>query len=109
MPQSSRRAGALGVHSLDHFCISVPDLAVAKAFYERFGLDVRDARDGIELYTHGNAHCWARIVGGPRKAVQYLCFGAFADDLERFRDLLAPPEDFVISPELVTQPSATTR
>jgi catechol 2,3-dioxygenase len=88
MPGSTRRLGALGIHSLDHFCVSVPDLGVAKAFYERFGLDVHEAPDGIELYTYGNDHCWARIVPGPRKAIQYICFGAFADDMDRFRELL---------------------
>jgi catechol 2,3-dioxygenase len=73
---------------LDHFCIAVPDLAKAKAFYERFGLDVRDTPDGLELYTYGHPHCWVRLVSGPRKALRYICFGAFSDDMERFRGLL---------------------
>jgi catechol 2,3-dioxygenase len=88
MSTISRRAGALGVHSLDHFCIAVPDLALAKFFYERFGLDVRDTPDGLELYTYGHPHRWVRLVSGPRKALSYICFGAFADDMERFRALL---------------------
>jgi hypothetical protein len=33
-----RRTDLLGVHSLDHFCIAVPDLGEAQAFYGAFGL-----------------------------------------------------------------------
>jgi len=88
MSQISRRVGALGIHSLDHFCIAVPDLALAKSFYERFGLDVRDTPDGLELYTYGHPHRWVRLVPGPRKALSYICFGAFSDDMERFRVML---------------------
>jgi hypothetical protein len=36
----SRRAGELGIHSVDHFHFAVPDPAVAQKFYGEFGLDV---------------------------------------------------------------------
>ena len=36
----TRRPGELGVHSLDHFHFVVPDLVVARTFYDEFGLDV---------------------------------------------------------------------
>jgi len=78
MPQ--KRDGALGVHSIDHFALQVPDLKVAKDFYEAFGLDVRDANGGLELYTFGHQHCWARISKGPVKQLTYLSFGIFAED-----------------------------
>ena len=55
-PQTAlpRRSNALGVHSLDRFGFSVPDIDEAARFYEAFGLDVR--RDGarLELRTTGN-------------------------------------------------------
>ena len=81
----SRRPGALGVHSLDHFEFAVPDLAVARAFYERFGLDVRDVDGGLDLHTFGHPHRWARVVEGPRKALRHISFGAFDDDMPAFR------------------------
>ena len=34
----------LGVHSLDHFVLAVPDLAPAQRFYSDFGLDVDGRR-----------------------------------------------------------------
>jgi catechol 2,3-dioxygenase-like lactoylglutathione lyase family enzyme len=85
----TRRAGVLGVHSLDHFSMSVPDLAAAKAFYEAFGLDVRPQGNLLTIYTHGNAHRWGVLHEGPCKKLHYLSFGAFEDDLPKFRDHLA--------------------
>ena len=41
----------LGVHSLDHFVLAVPDLAPAQRFYSDFGLDVQDAGDALGLKT----------------------------------------------------------
>ncbi|WP_309089547.1 VOC family protein [Phenylobacterium sp.] len=91
-------AGA--VHSLDHFALSVPDLGLARQFYESFGLDVRVADRGLELRTFGGEHVWARIAEAPRKKLEYICFGAFAPDLPviaaRLRELdtpqLPPPD-----------------
>ncbi len=77
---SQKRAGALGVHSLDHFALTVPDLAVARAFYDAFGLDVREADGGLALHTHGHSQCWARISTGGAKQLTYLCFGIYAED-----------------------------
>ena len=53
---ATRRPGVLGVHSLDHFSMTVPDLDKAKTFYESFGLDVRPEGPGIALYTHGRRY-----------------------------------------------------
>ena len=75
-----KRAGALGVHSIDHFGLQVPDLKVAKDFYDAFGLDVRETGGGLELYTFGNAHCWGRIFEGPVKQLRYISFGIYAED-----------------------------
>lgn len=86
---SARRPNALGVHSLNHFGLAVTSLEQAKQFYGSFGLDVRDQPHGLSLHTIGSEHRWARLTGAPRKALQYLSFGAFADDVERFRDRLA--------------------
>ena len=96
---SSRRPNALGVHSLDHFALAVPDLEEARRYYTTFGLDVREHGAALHLHTHGTLHCWGVLTEGPRKALQYLSFGIFGDDVERFQarlrqcdvELLDPP------------------
>jgi catechol 2,3-dioxygenase-like lactoylglutathione lyase family enzyme len=82
---ATRRPGSLGVHSLDHFAITVPDLAEASRFYTKFGLDVREAGETLGLYTDGSAHRWGRLAEGKRKALHYLSFGAFEDDMPALR------------------------
>jgi catechol 2,3-dioxygenase len=84
----TRRPGALGVHSLDHFHFVVPDLAQAKAFYDEFGLEVGERGEGLTLATMGNPHVWGTVGEGPRKKHQYLSFGAFEDDLDSFAERL---------------------
>jgi catechol 2,3-dioxygenase-like lactoylglutathione lyase family enzyme len=80
-----RRPGELGVHSLDRFNFSVPDVEQARTFYSSFGLDVKDAGGTLDIHTHGHAHRWGSVVEGPRKKLQFISFGAFEDDLPRFR------------------------
>lgn len=83
-----RRLDRLGVHSLDHFCLSVPDLAVAKDFYTAFGLDVRHKDGALLLHTYGHSHCWAVVRSARRKQLEYLSFGAFEDDIDRIQHAL---------------------
>jgi catechol 2,3-dioxygenase len=84
----TRRPGELGVHSLDHFNFSVPDPEQARKFYSSFGLDLREEGGRLNVYTHGHPHRWGSIVEGPRKKLQFISFGAFEDDLPRFRERL---------------------
>jgi catechol 2,3-dioxygenase-like lactoylglutathione lyase family enzyme len=86
---SNRRSGALGVHSLDHFAIAVPDVATARRFYDSFGLDVRDEAGGIDLYTVGHPHRWGRITQGSAKQLRYLSFAVFDDEFDAFERHLA--------------------
>jgi len=83
-----RRPGELGVHSLDHVNFSVPDLEQACGFYGCFGLDLKQSGDRLDLHTHGHSHRWGSVVEGPRKKLQFISFGAFEDDLPRFRERL---------------------
>ncbi|WP_428374261.1 VOC family protein [Lichenicoccus sp.] len=84
----ARRPGVLGVHSLDHFALSVPDLAVARDYYQSFGLDVREHGNRLELRTFGSDHIWGRLSEGGRKAIGHVSFGCYADDIDRFRQRL---------------------
>ena len=97
----SRRPGELGVHSLDHFGMAVPDLKVAQSFYQAFGLDVRDEGNTLGLYTYGGDHRWAVISDGRKKRLSHVSFGVFEDDFDRFKihiermghRLVDPPRD----------------
>ena len=80
---------SLGVHSLDHFALAVPDLGVARDFYETFGLDARDDGDRLELRVHGNPHCWGIVVKGEAKRLHHLSFGAWPQDIPHFERRLA--------------------
>jgi catechol 2,3-dioxygenase len=92
----------LGVHSLDHFTLAVPDLKPAQSFYSNFGLDVRDEDNGLALMTYGNDQRWGRVVEGKRKRLHHLSFACYPDDLARLRDraerngtaLIKPPAGF---------------
>jgi catechol 2,3-dioxygenase-like lactoylglutathione lyase family enzyme len=96
---TTRRTGALGIHSVNHVCLAVPDLAKAEQFYGAFGLKAQASGNSLDLYTEGHPHCWARLIEGPRKLLQHVSFGAYTDDLPRFTqhlkqqgiEMLRPP------------------
>ncbi|MCC6889475.1 MAG: VOC family protein [Hyphomicrobiales bacterium] len=83
-----RRPGELGVHSLDHFNFSVPDLEVARRFYASFGLDVRAQDNALHIHTHSRSHRWGSLTEGPKKKLGFVSFGAFEDDMPGFRKRL---------------------
>jgi catechol 2,3-dioxygenase-like lactoylglutathione lyase family enzyme len=85
---AGRRAGEVGIHSLDHFALAVPDLTEARDFYSAFGLEVKTEGSALGVYTRGSAQRWALLLEGPVKRLHHLSFGVFAEDLERFRQRL---------------------
>ncbi len=83
---ATRRPEELGIHSLDEFLISVPDLKAAAEFHTSFGLDVGEEGQGLALYTRGSLHRWATLLEGPGKTnrLHYLSFGVYEEDLAPF-------------------------
>jgi len=79
------RKDQLGVHSLDHFALSVPDLKTAQNYFADFGLDVRERDEALHLKTYGSDHTWAIVVPGRRKQLLHISFGCYAGDLPRFK------------------------
>ena len=73
--------GGVGVHSLDHFVLAVPDLEQARRFYSDFGLDVASASGALALRTFGHDQDWGIVVEGRRKQLHHLSFGCYGDDL----------------------------
>lgn len=81
MAQSSR---PYGVHSLNHFALSVPDLQVAEKFYQTFGLDTRADGDTLLLSARNGATV-GRIYQGARKKLHHVSFAIEAGDLDQVR------------------------
>ncbi|MGJ4859697.1 VOC family protein [Labrys sp. La1] len=82
----AERRGNLGVHSLDHFVLQVPDGTKAREFYELFGLEVREEGNALQLRTFGNDHVWGTVIeGSAQKKLHHLSFGAYAEDMPRFK------------------------
>lgn len=79
-PERSPRA-AHAVHSIDHYALAVPDLAVARHFHEAFGLRVEADGDGLNLYA-ADGHRWARCVPGPARSLAYLSLNCYAADFD---------------------------
>ena len=99
---SPRRPGELGVHSLDHFSVTVPKMSVAENFYAAFGLDLKADGNQLGLTTFGNPHRWGVLTEGPAKKLKYISFGAYEEDVAALREriesqgiqLLDPPKGF---------------
>ena len=98
--QRSVHEGEVGVHSLDHFVLTVPDLKIAERFYSDFGLDVRNVHNGIELRTFGSDQCWGRAVEGLRKQLHHISFGCFAEDLPYFQERMEENGVEILDPPL---------
>ena len=86
---TGRRPGSVGVHSIDHFGLIVPDLEAAGRFYELFGLRVQKDPGALQLRTETDPHCWGLIRQGPVKRLSYLSFGIYAEDEPAIRSRLA--------------------
>ena len=95
---AAMKGDLLGAHSLDTFGFSVPDLTQAAAFHIAFGLDVIERDNALEVRTSPGGHVWARIEEGARKALGYLSFGCFEEDLPRFRARLLESGVAEVSP-----------
>lgn len=81
---SAGMAVGVGVHSIDHFALTVPDLVVAKHFYMAFGLDVSED-NGRLLIKAADGHLWGIVEHGEHKALRYLSFNCFDSDLPLIR------------------------
>jgi catechol 2,3-dioxygenase-like lactoylglutathione lyase family enzyme len=78
------RSDELGVHSLDHFALAVPNLEVARRFYSAVGLDLKPDGNSLAIHTVGSTQRWGLLMEGGLKRLHHLSFGVFEDDLRRF-------------------------
>lgn len=85
MKTTSDRQRPFGIHSVDHFYIDVPDLAVAQKFYQDFGLRVEQQADRLVLRTFQDDHIWAYIGQANKKVLRQVCFGAYQQDIDALK------------------------
>jgi hypothetical protein len=76
---------AIGIHSLDQFVLTVPDLKAAQHFYGNFGLDIHEDGNALGLNTFGHDHRWGSVIEGASKRLHHLSFGCYAQDLQKLR------------------------
>jgi catechol 2,3-dioxygenase-like lactoylglutathione lyase family enzyme len=88
MADTISTAQNVGVHSLDHFALGVPDVGDARRFYGGFGLDVRDEGAGLGLYGADGKHRWGVVQPAARKQLAWVSFGCFEQDLPYFAERL---------------------
>jgi catechol 2,3-dioxygenase-like lactoylglutathione lyase family enzyme len=69
-----------GVHSISHFALEVPALAVAEKFFTLFGLEVSVEPERLALRTAGDRLPWCYVHQGPAKRLAYLSFNCFAEE-----------------------------
>jgi catechol 2,3-dioxygenase-like lactoylglutathione lyase family enzyme len=84
MSTSMETRGGVSVHSIDHFALNVPSVAVAERFFRAFGLDVTTAgNEGQELELRAaDGYRWARILPSSKKCLAWLSFNCFEQDLD---------------------------
>ena len=81
---SQKRPGELGIHSMDHFVLAVPDMEKARHFYNNFGLRTVEEGGKLSLYVNADPHRIGQIVEGPKKQLAYISFGLFEEDHAAF-------------------------
>ena len=85
MSQINFTEAPLGVHSIDHFALVVPDLGEQERFLSHFGLSVAREPDRLLLRTGGEVHVWGLILPGQSKKLAYVCMACCEGELEGLR------------------------
>jgi catechol 2,3-dioxygenase-like lactoylglutathione lyase family enzyme len=71
----------VGIHSIDHFALEVPDLDRAAHFLGAFGLRLERQPQQLLLRAAGSDHVWGRVLqGGDRKRLAYISVRCHPED-----------------------------
>ena len=81
-----RDGNFLGVHSLNHILLEVPDLSQAESYFTHFGLCVKKEYKQIGVYCHGYNYRWMIIRKGSRYKLKKISFSCFESDYKKFAD-----------------------
>ena len=64
------------ISSLQYIALAVPDPVVGKKFYTDFGLEGREAGNGIVMRCRGRDQDQVVLLEGKKKHMHHICFGA---------------------------------
>lgn len=73
-----------GVHSIDHFALSVPSLEDAERFYRHFGLKVVRGAERLDI-SAADGHRWLTVLPGERKQLSWISFNCYPEDYAELR------------------------
>jgi catechol 2,3-dioxygenase-like lactoylglutathione lyase family enzyme len=87
LPLGRQPYPAAGIHSIDHFALTVPDLDEAERFLNAFSLRTKRNPHDLEVRAHGDEHLWCRILQGkdPKKHLAYVSLGCYPSDIDTLR------------------------
>lgn len=78
----------MGVVNIQHFALQVPELSIAKAFYDDFGLNTDYENGKLICRCEGRDQIQVVLSEGKRKRLHYVSFGTTAAHLEGIRQRL---------------------
>ena len=77
------------IRNLQHFALTVPDVAAGVKFYADFGLDAREERGRTALRCQGREQDQVILIEGTQKRMHHVAFGTRAMELEELKRRLA--------------------
>lgn len=82
----------IGVHSLDHYALNIPDLEEGRRFYETFGLRVDDDDDHLALRARGD-HVWGKLYASGKRSLRSVTFNCGEKDFETIASRIVDRSD----------------
>lgn len=82
----------IGVHSIDHYALNIPDLDEGRRFYETFGLRTEKRGDHVALRARGD-HVWGRLHPADRRSLRSLTFNCHDRDFDALHARIAEHPD----------------
>ncbi|CAG9271637.1 Metapyrocatechase [Paraburkholderia unamae] len=73
------------IRNIQHFSMSVPDLAIARVFYEDFGLETFERDGTLVCRCYGRDQDQVILTQGPRKRLTYVSYGTDEQSLREIR------------------------
>jgi len=89
----------MSIQFLQHYCLTVPDLALGRKFYEDFGLEAEDRGDHLALRCSGRDQDQVLLVEGTRRRLHHISLGTNESALPGLREAInASGTEFVDPP-----------
>lgn len=70
----------VGIHSINHFGLDLPDLDESERFLTRFGLRVERKPAELLVRASNSEHVWVKVLQGERKRLAFISLGCYEED-----------------------------